>query len=113
MSNEKIWIRSSWEYVYIKWLDKNNIKYLYEANNYKLSNGESYRPDITILNPDGSIQKIIEIKGYYKNRLYKVDMFRLEYPNILIEVVDDILPYSELKNMGKELELWKKLRLKK
>lgn len=111
-AGNKIWIRSSWEYVYVKWLERNNIKYIYEKTNYILKNGEYYRPDFTILNLDGTIKEIVEIKGYYKNRLYKVDMFREEYPNISITVIDDLTKYSLLNSMTKELDLWKKSRLK-
>lgn len=104
-NNEKIWLRSTWEYIYAKWLDKNNYKWSYEEKQFLLKNGESYKPDFFL---NG---KIVEIKGFNKDKLYKVDMLRKEY-NIEIIVIEDITPYCET-TYGKELNEWKQKRLLK
>jgi hypothetical protein len=101
--NRFVWLRSTWEYIYAKWLDKNNIEWEYEGKQYKFRNGESYRPDFWIESELGNY--IVEIKGYFKNRLYKIDMLRNEYPTVKIVVLDDITCYSE--NYNRDLKLWK------
>lgn len=111
-TGETIWLRSSWEYIFAKWLDSKQIPYKVEAKNYKLKNGETYRPDFTLFNADGSIQKIVEVKGFYKDRVYKVQMFRDEYPDITLEMVDDISPYCINSDYYKELTKWKLLKSK-
>ena len=95
----------SWEYIYAKWLDLHNIVWDYEGKQFVLSNGESYRPDFTITDSRGD--HIVELKGYFKNRLYKVEMLKKEYPQIKIVVIDSIKDYTS--NYRKELNSWKQL----
>jgi len=108
-NGKKVWLRSTWEYIYAKWLDTNNINWSYETKGYKLSNSERYRPDFSILDEENNIKKIVEIKGYFKNRLYKVDMFKKDYPNIEIIVIDDVTKYGD--DYHKELKQWKQTKL--
>lgn len=98
----KIWLRSSWEYIYAKWLDSKKIHWDYECRQYLLSNGETYRPDFTI--HDKSSIRIVEIKGYIKDNLYKADMLRDEY-NLDVTVIEDISQFC--KNYNEELAIWK------
>ena len=110
---KKIWLRSTWEYIYAKWLDKNNILWKIEEKSYKLKNGENYRPDFFIYNNNDILQYIVEVKGYYKNRLYKYEMFKKEY-NIKIILVDSINDYIEEKKGYREiLKEWKQITHKK
>jgi Phage endonuclease I len=103
---DKLWLRSTYEYIYCKWLDKNDILYKYEDVTFSLKNGEKYRPDFIL--PDGTI---IEVKGnFYTNRRYKADMLKEQYPDIKIIVVDNIDQYTE-KGYGEELKEWKQNRL--
>lgn len=105
-----IWLRSTWEYIYAKWLDSKNILWEYESKTYKLSNGETYRPDFKILEKSSFL---VEIKGSrFKDRLYKVDLFRKEYSDIKIIVIRDISKYSDI-GYKKELKKWKNIRLSK
>jgi len=106
----RVWLRSSWEYIYAKWLDNNGIKWSYEKKQYMLSDGTSYRPDFNILNDDGSLNHIVEIKGYYKNRVYKVDMMKNDYPHIKIDVITDIKQYID-KSYKMEMKEWKNITL--
>lgn len=104
-----VWLRSSWEYIYAKWLNKQNIDWDVEVSEYRLSDGTLYRPDF-FLYENGVISKIVEVKGFWKNRLYKVKLLEDEY-NINVIIVDDIKPYCENNISEKnEIKIWKNLR---
>ena len=108
-SGQYIWLRSSWEYIYAKWLDSKNINWEYEPKSYKLSNGETYRPDFKILDENNFY--FVEVKGaLYKERLYKVKMFREEYPEHKIIIIMDIKKYTKI-GYKKELKIWKNIKL--
>jgi hypothetical protein len=78
-----ICFRSSWEAIYAKYLDKNNIKWLYETKVFDLEN-TTYRPDFYLPETD----EYIEIKGYwYKTSLIKFKLFKKLYPNINIKIL--------------------------
>lgn len=103
----KVWLRSTWEYIYAKWLDAQNIHWTTETQQYQLSDGTGYRPDFNIFNEDGELTKIVEVKGYYTNRLYKTALLREEY-GIDVEIILNIAPYTTL-GYNKERRLWKAL----
>ena len=88
---KNITMRSSWEIKFAKYLDKNNIKWLYESRRFDLKN-TTYTPDFYLPVED----KYIEIKGYFsplfKNKLKK---FKKLFSNINILV----LTKKELKTM--------------
>ena len=85
-NGQYVWLRSSWEYIYAKWLDSKNINWEYESKSYKLSNGETYRPDFKILDEEDFY--FVEVKGaLYEDRLYKVKMFQKEYTETKIIVL--------------------------
>jgi hypothetical protein len=106
-NGKKVWLRSTWEYIYAKWLDAQGFHWATETTQYILSDGTGYRPDFSITDADGRLLRIVEVKGFFKNRLYKTDLLRNEY-NIDIDVVDDISPYTTL-GYGRERRLWKAL----
>lgn len=108
-SKEKyVWLRSSWEFIYAKWLNSHkNIIWDVEAEQYNLGN-TSYRPDFFIYDSNGNVTSIVEVKGYWKNRLYKVSLLK-EQINVPITVVDDIRPYCQ-NNINEEIRLWKTIR---
>lgn len=111
-NNGYVWLRSSWEYIYAKWLDKHDIKWIHEGEKFKLSDGTTYLPDFSILSNDGDkVDCYVEIKGHLKKSLYKVDMLRSEY-NVKISVIFDMKPYTDV-NIGTEVRCWKKERLSK
>ena len=105
-----VYLRSSWEYIFAKWLDKNNIDWKYEWKQYNLSNGENYRPDFFIFK-NNELKMIVEIKGYYKNRTHKVDILREDLQGeikvIRISNINNYTVFSE----NKEKNEWKKVRL--
>ena len=87
-----IWMRSTWEAKYAKYLDENNIDWQYESKTFDL--GEStYTPDFYLPEKD----LYIEIKGYWRGKAKeKFDTFKIQYPNTKIE----LLMYKELVNLG-------------
>ena len=108
--NKYCWLRSSYEYIYAKFLDKKNIKWNSEEKYFMLSNGEKYLPDFFIY--DGAeLKYVVEFKGYYK--LYdrgKQDMFT-EFPIIIVR---DIKTYLDIgSNLTRELKLWKQIKISK
>ena len=76
-----VWMKSSWEVKYAKYLDSKNIKWEYEPRFFNLKELGNYFPDFYL----PSYNKYIEIKGYGK--LEKVNAFRKLYPNEVIEVL--------------------------
>lgn len=109
-----IWLRSSWEYIFAKWLDKNNILWENVRKSFKILEGEeTYQPDFLIFQDEDKF--FVEVKGSrYRNRLYKVDEFRKSYPKYKISIIDDINPFiPEKSNYNKELEEWKNIKLRK
>lgn len=108
-SQEKyVWLRSSWEYIYAKWLDEQNIKWDVECITFNL-NDITYRPDFFIFDEQNNIIKIVEVKGYWKDKLYKFNILKEELKNIDFILVDKISPYT--KNSFKtELKNWKKIK---
>jgi len=80
-------MKSSWEIVYAKWLDKQNIKWLYESKTFDLGN-TTYTPDFYL--PE--TEEYIEIKGYWRDDAKKkFNLFKKKFKDI------KILIYNELK----------------
>lgn len=104
-SGKRIWLRSSWEYIYAKWLDKHKVDWKYEDYGITLSNGERYRPDFLIYE-NGILTKIVEIKGYFDNRRYKAEILKEDLKDkISVIIIDDIKDYCD--GSGKDIETWK------
>lgn len=112
--NVLVYLRSTYEYIFAKWLDKNNFIWRIEETSFILSNGERYRPDFFIYE-NNKLLTIIEIKSRYfnkDNREYKFHMFKEEY-NIDCSLVTDIKLFIENgSNYNKELCKWKQSLVK-
>jgi DNA-directed RNA polymerase subunit RPC12/RpoP len=79
-----ICMHSSWELAYAKYLDKQEIKWLYEPKTFDLGN-TTYTPDFYLLKS----KTYIEVKGYWrKDALNKFLAFRLLYPEIKIKILN-------------------------
>ncbi len=79
-----IWMRSSYEIAYAKYLDKKRIKWLYEPKRFDLGSN-TYLPDFYLPNEN----KYIEIKGWWRPEgKIKFKLFKKLYPNIKIEIFD-------------------------
>ena len=107
-SGKYIWLRSTWEYIFIKWLETNNHEFIYEPESFKLLNGETYRPDLRVKSKGKFYYIEIKCKPY-SDRLYKVDMFKQEYGENVI-VIDNIDKFRS-QTYAKEIKEWKAIRL--
>lgn len=103
-----VWLKSSWEFIYAKWLVKHNIKWDYELKSFHLSDGSTYKPDFYIYDDNWELLYLVEIKGFWKNRLYKTELLNKEY-GIKVITIEDMSPYTEL-TLKKEKNIWRKLR---
>jgi len=89
---KEINMRSGYEIGYAKYLDKNNIKWLYECKTFDLGD-TTYTPDFYLPESD----TYIEIKGWMQSKaLIKINKFIKQYP----EINYIILKYKKLKSMG-------------
>lgn len=104
---ELVWLRSSYEYTIAKWLDANDIKFKVEHARYLLSSGKYYLPDFFIFNNEGVLLYLIETKGFYKNGLTKVELFKDEY-DIDIIVIEDVKQFLVHSHKG-ELVEWRSI----
>lgn len=92
--------RSSWEANYVRILKYLNIKYEYESEIIWLKDKDSnisYTPDFKINDI------YIEIKGYwYDDAIHKVKLFRDQYPNKKLIIIDSN-KYKKLENHYKNI----------
>lgn len=89
-------LRSSYEYIYAKWLDSIGADWDIEVKGFKLKSGSWYKPDFFIYE-NGILVKIVEVKGWKDERFDKVQLLREELPDIEIVTVlgDEIKAYTE------------------
>jgi hypothetical protein len=109
-----VWLRSSWEFGYSKWLDENSFDWDVECRSYLLSDGRYYRPDFFIFE-NNALLKIVEIKSTWangsKDRIDKFEKFKLEYPEINSELITEEL-FSLINCSQKNIiNMWKKRRI--
>jgi len=111
--SELVWLRSSWEYVIAKWLDKNNLIWKYELKQFKFEN-IVYRPDFFIFDENNTLKQIIEVKGYWKDKVYKFYELKKFYAeniskDVELVLITEINNYTE--NIGQDTKLWKQIRI--
>lgn len=96
----KIWLRSSWEIKYAKYLDNLNIEWLYEIKTFPITydNKEgTYTPDFFLIKEN----KFIEIKGWWRDDAFiKYTSFRKQYPSLIVELYEK----SQLIELGIDLK---------
>lgn len=89
---KNIWMRSSYEIAYAKFLDYSGIKWQYEPKAFDLGNS-TYRPDFYI--PEWDLY--IEIKGYWRDDAKKkYKLFKKLNPKVRINVLNK----KDLKSIG-------------
>jgi SPP1 gp7 family putative phage head morphogenesis protein len=91
-------LRSTYELKFVKYMESNGIKFDYEPKRFDLGFC-TYTPDFFIYNNDGSLEKVVEIKGWVKEKdLNKVKALK----EIMIKDGVDVVMYSkpELVEMG-------------
>jgi len=80
---KSIWMRSSYEIRYAKYLDKQNIKWLYEFKRFDLGN-TTYTPDFYL----PKLDIFIEVKGWWRPKaIKKFKLFKKLYPKINIKII--------------------------
>lgn len=106
-----VWLRSTWEYIYAKFLDKICADWDIEVTTFNVI-GKTYRPDFFIYN-DTLLEKIIEIKGFWKDKEWKtVELNKML--DIDVIVISDISIYIENGETYKsQLKEWKNKRILK
>lgn len=86
----KVWMRSSWEIKYAKYLDESNVKWLYEPKTFPIvysGKQGTYTPDFYLIESE----TYIEIKGWWRDDAFiKYQSFKEHYPTIQIELYDKI-----------------------
>jgi len=110
-----VWLRSSWEFAYAKFLDESGVVWDSEVTNYRLSDGTQYRPDFFIYDEKKNLLKIVEIKSTWSNgsleRIEKFEKFKSEYPEINSEIIIDDELFNLVKRTSKEIMVeWKKIK---
>lgn len=89
---KNIWMRSSWEVKYAKYLDKQDIKWLYESKPFDLGS-TTYTPDFYLPAKD----LYIEIKGWWRDTAKKkFVLFQQLFPKVTLKV----LHQKDLEQMG-------------
>ena len=80
---KNIYMRSSWEVGFAKWLDAFDINWQYESKTFNLGN-YTYTPDFYL--PD--FNYYIEIKGWLTNiSKIKLNLFKKQYPDIKLKIL--------------------------
>jgi hypothetical protein len=110
--DKKVWLRSTYEFIYAQWLDNKNIKWDVEVESYRLSDNTQYRPDFFIYEND-IIKKIVEIKGFWDIRAYKASLLKKEYGIDIIlldfsnQSIEDYI--IDNKKYSQKLKEWKQI----
>ena len=115
--NKDVYLRSSWEYAYAVWLDKQNIEWDMEVQQYDLGDRIKYLPDFFIYE-EGKLMKVVEIKStfYYtsQDRMKKFYKFQeLFCDSLKIEIIKDLSEILKLNGHRSKTSLardWKKNR---
>lgn len=104
---KEVYLRSTYEWVFAKWLDKTKQIWDIEVKVYMMPDGRAYRPDFFIYDEAGTLIKIVEIKGYFDSNSDKAEKLneKLDIPVVIISNIDHFIPSGS--NYHKELAKWK------
>ncbi len=109
-NGSQVWLRSCLEYIYAKWLDSEGLLWDTEVRTLK-GNNETYRPDFFIYDRNGTLIRLVEIKGNYFDNVNKRSEKAkriCESHSVSLEIIKDITPYIKNgSNYHKELKQWK------
>lgn len=108
--NRYVWLRSSWEYIFAKWLDNNNAIWDTECKVYDLDNNIRYMPDFFIYDEYMNLKQIVEIKGYWKNKVYKFDKLKETMLDIDCVIIEEIKFFTK-KTVQQEIREWRRQRI--
>ena len=104
-----VFLRSSYEYIYAKWLDKQNKDWDVEVYQLKINN-VWYRPDF-FLYENGSLASIVEVKSKYIESIQKERSKSVcEFDGVPVERIYSVEPFlPKNSSYTKELKRWKKI----
>ena len=107
--NKWVFLRSCYEYVYAKWLDRQKKHWDVEVYQLKI-NGNWYRPDF-FLYENGVLVSIIEVKSKYIESIQNKKFKEInEFDGIPVEKIYSIDPFLiKDSSYTKELRRWKKI----
>lgn len=115
--NRYVYLRSSWEYAYAKYLDTQKIDWDVEVQQYNIED-KKYLPDFFIYENE-KLKKIVEIKSLYNHdaaeRIKKYYKFKELYSHIETELyteIKEILALLQIKSYRKILKEWKDMKEK-
>ncbi|MEK6881262.1 MAG: NUMOD3 domain-containing DNA-binding protein [Nanoarchaeota archaeon] len=90
----KVFLRSSWEVIFVKYLIAKRVKFRYEYKRFILD-GKTFLPDFYLVDEN----KFIEIKGWVKEKdIQKMEEMKRFYPDVKIEMITDISKFKEKIN---------------
>lgn len=102
-------LRSTYEYIFAKWLDSQNIIWDVEVKSFKLNTGGWYTPDFFIFE-NGKLVRIVEVKGWKDKRFFKVEALRRlieEKIEVVTILGEEIIAYSQ--DFKKDILEWKQI----
>lgn len=97
-----VFLKSTWEANMMRIFKYLGLHVQYEPQSFRLSDGSTYRPDFLIHETGG----LIEVKGrWLKDAWKRFSMFKREYPDLSIELIDSIKYKEYFKKYSKIIEL--------
>lgn len=109
-----VWLRSSWEYAYAKFLNREMKEWDVEVRSYLLSDGRYYRPDFFVFE-NSNLQCIVEVKSRWNNgaldRIDKFQKFQKEFTSVKSEIVTEEIFEKLGQSQLEILEEWKNVRI--
>jgi hypothetical protein len=96
-----VYLRSSYEYAYAKYLDFKGIRWTYEERTYDLG-CKKYKPDFFLYNDNDELQLIVEIKQR-NSMIREKTILELNTLKNLYNIESEIVSYNELLILYKEL----------
>jgi len=111
-TNELVWLRSTYEYIFAKWLNRTKQKWKMEETHYKIGNS-TYRPDFFIYDSTFTkLEKIVEIKGYWDNNSHKALELNEQLKDVHVSIIQDIEKFIENDSTYlDQLAEWKQKRI--
>jgi hypothetical protein len=94
-------LRSSYEYAYAIYLDYQKVNWTYETQSFDIGY-KIYKPDFFILDQNGTLIKIVEIKSRNTDAKKSAKM-ALEKIETLYGIDSELISYEELLNIYKNL----------
>ncbi|WP_035322045.1 restriction endonuclease [Peribacillus kribbensis] len=96
-----VFLRSSYEYAYVKYLDYIGQKWKYEVRSYDLGY-KIYKPDFFLYNCSGDLEKIIEVKSRDKRAIAEAQK-ALQILSQNFGIQSELVSYNELLEIHKGL----------